>query len=268
MLVLFKLLFGLFGVKAAQVVGTNPAAGLVVGLFFGHLIDTIAHQRFRRWRIQRLYRAEAERQFQERFIRSLFLMFAKLCAADGAIKKEEIAFVEKTMDELLKFDKKTKKVAVAVFRGARTSPLSFQRCAAEFFELYSNHPQMLETAVVLLLQLGTADGVLEADEERLIKAAATVFGFDESHYERLKRSYSTSSGTATTTIERSYSVLGCSPQDSNESIKKNYRKLVQEYHPDKIVAKELPEEFIRFANEKFKSIQEAYDCLKESRGIN
>lgn len=268
MLIIFKLLFGLFGIKTAQFVGSNPAAGLIVGLFVGHIIDLAAHRKFQRWRFQRMYRAQAERQFQERFIRSLFLMFAKLCAADGAIKKEEIAFVEKTMDEVLRFDRKTKKHAVAVFRSARQQPQSFQACAAEFFELYAHHPQMLETTIVLLLQLGTIDGTLDNTEERLIRAAASVFGFDDEYYERLKRSYSGSNGKVTTSVERSYSVLGCSPQDSNEAIKKSYRRLVQEYHPDKIQAKDLPEEFIRFAHEKFKSIQEAYDCLKEARGMS
>ncbi|MCK5347987.1 MAG: DUF4384 domain-containing protein [Desulfobacula sp.] len=50
-------------------------------------------------------------------------------------------------------------------------------------------------------------------------------------------------------------------------IKKQYRKLVTEYHPDKIEAKGLPEEFIKFANDKFKEIQEAYDNIKKERGI-
>lgn len=267
MLVLFKILFALFGTKVAQIVGSNPAAGLVVGLFFGHIIDVAAYKKFQIWRMRRLYQAQAEKQFHERFLRSLFMMFAKLCAADGVIKKEEIAFVEKTMDEVLKFNRKTKKEAIAVFRKARSENRTFQSSAVEFFELYANHPQMLETAIVLFFQLATVDGELSNEEERLIHAAATVFGFDDALYERIKRSYSSSCGSATGALERSYSVLGCTPEDSNEAIKRNYRKLVQEYHPDKIVAKELPEEFIRFAHEKFKSIQEAYDALKQARGI-
>ncbi|WP_291465837.1 DnaJ domain-containing protein [Desulfobacula sp.] len=61
--------------------------------------------------------------------------------------------------------------------------------------------------------------------------------------------------------------MKCDETSSNEEIKKQYRKLVSEYHPDKIEAKGLPEEFIKFANDKFKEIQEAYDTIKKERGI-
>ena len=268
MLVLFKIVFALIGTKAAQIVGSNPAVGLCVGLFFGHILDLAAYRKFQIWRMKKLYMAQAEKQFQEKFLKSLFLMFAKIAAADGAIKKEEIKFVENTMNEVLKLNKKSKKEAVAIFRSVRKENRSFQSCAAEFFELYSNHPQMLETSIVLFFQLATVDGELSPEEERLIHAAATVFGFEESLYERIKNTYSATSGISTTSVDRSYSLLGCTPDASNEEIKKNYRKLVQEYHPDKILSKDLPEEFIRFANEKFKNIQDAYDVVKQARGIS
>lgn len=267
MLIIFKILFGLFGIEAAKLVGSNVAVGLLVGLFFGHFIDLTAQKKFQIWRLQKMYQTQANKQFQDKFLKSLFLMFAKICAADGAIKKEEIQFVEKTMNEVLKLNKRSKKEAVAIFRSARRANQSFQSCAAEFFELYAQHPQMLETTIVLFFQLSTIDGELSSEEEKLIHAAATVFGFEEELYNRIKHTYCVSNGIATTSIACSYSVLGCSPEDSNDVVKKNYRKLVQEYHPDKILAKDLPDEFIRFANEKFKSIQSAYDMVKESRGI-
>ena len=55
---------------------------------------------------------------------------------------------------------------------------------------------------------------------------------------------------------------------SIEEIKKQYRKLVSEYHPDKIASKGLPEEFTKFANDKFREIKEAYEAIKEERGFN
>jgi DnaJ like chaperone protein len=62
-------------------------------------------------------------------------------------------------------------------------------------------------------------------------------------------------------------VLNLEETATNEEIKKQYRKLASEYHPDKIAAKGLPEEFITFANDKFRSIQEAYDALRKERGF-
>jgi DnaJ-domain-containing protein 1 len=64
-----------------------------------------------------------------------------------------------------------------------------------------------------------------------------------------------------------YAILGCAKSDSNDQIKKQYRKLVFKYHPDKIESKELPEERIKFASDKFCKIQEAYDAVKRERGL-
>ena len=69
-------------------------------------------------------------------------------------------------------------------------------------------------------------------------------------------------------FEKYYAILGCSTNDSDGQIKKQYRKLVSEYHPDKIASKGLPEEFTKFANDKFREIQGAYEVIKKEKRIN
>ena len=63
-------------------------------------------------------------------------------------------------------------------------------------------------------------------------------------------------------------MLGCSKTDSETDIKKQYRKLVSEYHPDKIVSKDLPPDFVEFAHKKFRDIQVAYETVKRERGFH
>jgi len=67
--------------------------------------------------------------------------------------------------------------------------------------------------------------------------------------------------------EKHYAILGCVRSDSNERIKKQYRKLVVEYHPDKIASKGLPEERVRYASDRFYEIQEAYNTVKKERSL-
>jgi DnaJ like chaperone protein len=62
-------------------------------------------------------------------------------------------------------------------------------------------------------------------------------------------------------------VLGVNRDDPEEQIKRQYRKLVKEYHPDRILSKGLPEEFIQIAQDKFREIQEAYEGIKKERGM-
>lgn len=273
MLVLFKLVFAFFGTKAAVWFDVNPIAGLGIGLFVGHILDHAAATRLRRWRVERIYKAQAKRQFDEHFIESLFLMLGKICIADGVVSKREIANVEYIMTNVLSLDRKSRKRAIEVFRSVRHSQKSFQSCAVQFFELYQSHPEMFDTVIALFFNLATCDGGLDDREERMIHTAAMVFGVEEERYQRFRNPYARGQASgngqrAISEVDRSYSVLGCKPDDSDAVIKRSYRKLVSEYHPDKIVSKDLPEEFIKFANEKFKNIQEAYDCLKQTRGLS
>jgi DnaJ like chaperone protein len=61
--------------------------------------------------------------------------------------------------------------------------------------------------------------------------------------------------------------LGCSSSDSDEIVKKAYRRLVNEYHPDKNASRGLPEEFEKLAADKFREIQQAYEAIRRERGF-
>jgi len=64
-----------------------------------------------------------------------------------------------------------------------------------------------------------------------------------------------------------YQVLECTPEMSDAEIKKKYREKCIEFHPDKLAAKGLPDEFMKYANEQLAKINEAYDALKKARNI-
>jgi DnaJ like chaperone protein len=119
---------------------------------------------------------------------------------------------------------------------------------------------MIEMMIDILLRVGVADGVLHASEQALIERAVDIFNFDQNRYNQLKFKYAGVS-------DQAYHVLGCNPDDSIDTIKKRYRKLVQDYHPDKIASKGLPEEFNQLAHDKFREIQDAYDTIKKERNL-
>ena len=95
----------------------------------------------------------------------------------------------------------------------------------------------------------------------MIHSAARIFNFSSSRLDQLKSKYAASS-------EQFYHVLGCHRGDTDEEIKRKYRQLVQTYHPDKIAAKGLPDEFTQLAQDKFREIQNAYETIKKERGIH
>ena len=194
------------------------------------------------------------------FFVAAFSMLAKLVRVDGHISSEEIDTIEKFMQEDLNLGYGSRQAAVNIFHAAIDSAQTFEDFATQFAHSFQHQPRLLELMIDVLLRVALADGVLSNDEERLILSAAHIFGFSDERYRQLRSEH-------VADTEKYYSVLGCRPEDSDDQIKKQYRKLVFEYHPDKIVSKGLPDEFIKLAQTKFNEIQEAYDHIRQERGI-
>lgn len=230
--------------------------GAIFGAAFGHAFDTSPQQ----LEYQERSSLSPGEQSQLTFFVATFSMLAKLAKADGVVTEEEVASVESFMVNDLRLSPHSRNVAMNIFNTAIHSPEDFSQFATQFYQKFALQPQMLELMIDMLLRVAIADGNLSQGEEDLIEKAVFIFRFHRPRFEQLKSKY-------IKRVEPSYAVLGCDPSDSSEMIKKQYRKLVHEYHPDKIAAKGLPEEFTTFAEDKFREIQEAYEAIKQERGI-
>ncbi len=199
-------------------------------------------------------------QAQLIFFTAAFSMLAKLCKVDGQVSQKEVQAIETFMRRDLQLDGNSQETAKNIFRQALHSPEPFEAFARQFSLVFRSQPNIMELMVDVLLRVSNADGAMSQNEEAIILSAARIFNYSDTDYARLKSKY-------VKTPNKYYAILKCDETASNEEIKKKYRTLVTEYHPDKIEAKGLPEEFIKFANDKFKEIQEAYDQIKRERGI-
>jgi DnaJ like chaperone protein len=182
--------------------------------------------------------------------------------ADGDVTEDELHVIENLMREELNLGPDDVEMAVSIFNNALLDTTPFELYASTFYQDFQSKPQLLELMLEILLRVSYADGVLNINEEKMLLLAAKIFKFREEEYESIKSRYD-----QTSTNNKYYAILGCSPDDPFEIIKKCYRNMVVEYHPDKISSKGLPEEFILFANEKFKEIQKAYEIIKKERNI-
>jgi DnaJ like chaperone protein len=107
----------------------------------------------------------------------------------------------------------------------------------------------------LLFSVAMADGVLHPAEDAILKASPALLGLHADIYATVKRQF-------VSDLSHHYAVLGLTETASQDEVKKAYRKLVTEYHPDKVIAKGMPEDFVKFAEEKFREINEAYEAIK------
>ena len=194
------------------------------------------------------------------FFVASFSMLAKLIRSDGKVTEPEIQTVRQFMVEDLHLNAQSRLAAEHIFRAAMDSNESFENFAVQFYQNFYNQPQLLELMIDILFRVALADGALHTVEERLIQSAANIFKFSNDVYLKFKSRYAPDS-------DKYYTILGCSKSDPDDKIKTQYRKLVRDYHPDTIASKGLPEEFVTFANDKFREIQEAYETVKKERGL-
>ena len=231
--------------------------GAIAGAALGHAFDN--DQQY--YTDNRQPQLSAGQESQLTFFVATFSMLAKLVKADGRILKEEIDTIEKFMLYDLNLDPESRRIARNVFNAALDSQESFQNFAAQFYNQFRSQYQMLDLMIDILIRVSVADGTLSESEEKLILTAVRIFNFSDEQYRQLKSRYVKDFG-------KHYGILGCDKNDSNEHVKQQYRKLVHDYHPDKIASKGLPEEFTKFANDKFREIQEAYNAIKQERGLH
>ncbi|HBC76908.1 MAG: hypothetical protein A2008_06575 [Candidatus Wallbacteria bacterium GWC2_49_35] len=221
-------------------------------------------------------------QAQDVFFLTMFSLLALMAKADGVVSREEIILVDNFIKNDLQLASEKRDMAIKIFNAAKNSGYSFEGLATQFNSLFRNERNILTTMFDLLLRLAYSDGVFHENEERLIIKAKKIFNISDYEYESFKaryenrgedgahnrdRSSSTGGRSVNESMEQYYAALGCSPSDGADKIKDAYKKLAREYHPDVIIAKGLPEDFVKFATQRFQQIQAAYEKIKKARNF-
>lgn len=198
------------------------------------------------------------------FYKYLYGMLAKLAQADGAVTREEINIVDSFTEHELNLPDGVKQEVIRLFDQAKKNNTSFESYARNFYRMIGNQPNVLARVMELMNQLAAANGGTASQQSELLEKAVNIFGLNRS-YNRQQRSTG-SNNSFSQNGKDPYEILDCSREDSTKEIKKKYRKLVKEYHPDKIISKDLPDEFVELANKRFKEIQDAYEKIMKMRG--
>lgn len=198
-------------------------------------------------------------QAQAAYFISLFSILGKLAKADGVISREEINVVNNFLSTL-RLPEQQKEFAKNIFNEAKNSPYSIDDFAAQLYQVNQHQPTILLSFMDLLFKVAAADGKLHEAEETALFRIKNIFRISDSQFADLKSIYFKQD-------DRYYRTLNCTMQSTDEEIKASYKKLVKEYHPDMIISKGLPEEFVDVATKKFQEIQEAYSEVRKERGF-
>jgi len=198
-------------------------------------------------------------QAQAAFFVSLFSILGKLSKIDGVVTKDEIIVVQDFINSL-PIDETEKQFARQVFNEAKNSPYRIDDFAIQLYQAAKNQPTLLLSYFDLLFRIVAADGTLHSAEEAALKRVKEIFNISDHQYENIKSVYFKD-------LDKHYKILSCTPESSNEEIKSNYKKLVKDFHPDVIISKGLPDEFIEFAENRFREIQQSYEKIRQERNF-
>ncbi len=180
---------------------------------------------------------------------------AKMAKADGVVTRDEIAAFRRIFDVP---PDEVRNVG-RIFDLAKRDMRGFEPYARQVAGLFPDNPEILEKLLEGLYTIAQADGVVHPAELGYLRQVAAIFGLDAS---RFARAEAAAGGAADP-----YTVLGLTRAASDEQIKSAWRALVRENHPDRLVARGLPEEAIALANREVAAINAAYDRIARERGI-
>ncbi|WP_163832398.1 co-chaperone DjlA [Spartinivicinus ruber] len=219
------------------------------------------------------YQQGHSQQVQTAFFKATFLVMGKLAKADGRVSEREIQQASSIMANM-RLSQEQRKAAIALFnQGKNADSQAVQQALAEFaYQLKGNH-SLLDMFIELQLQAAYSDGVITTSEWQVLEEAAAVlkisplklklihqrFLAQQQFYQRRNKN---SLGKR---VDNAYAVMGVSPTADDKTLKKAYRRLMSQHHPDKLLAKGLPGEMVQLAKEKTQEIQMAYDLIKNHR---
>ncbi|UXZ54152.1 co-chaperone DjlA [Halomonas sp. 7T] len=247
------ILFGLIGLAIGGSWGL--LVGGVLGWWLGRRIK-------RRLNIARM-------QIQEGFLESIFSVMGCLCQADGKVTDGELGVAEKLFDQMhLQGEQRTR--ARAAFERGRADGFNLDAELAKVNRLTQRQPILRQVFLQVQLTAIAADGVLHSAEHEMILRVARGVGCSEAEVQQIEAmlhgAAANSQGSSEEALKDAYQVLGVSEDASDAEIKKAYRRLMSQNHPDKLAGKGLPDSMREVAQARTSEIGNAYERIRSARG--
>ncbi len=218
-----------------------------------------------------------QQRTQLAFFTATFSVMGRLAKADGRVSADEIAFAKAVMAQM-QFDEQQKKLAIEIFNQGKLPEFDLDGVLKQFRQECHRRHTLMQMFLEIQLQAAYADGELHPAERELLLHVFEQLGFTRHEYDHLEAMVRSARGAAGggyaprgeergPTLAEDYAVLDVVKSSSDAEVKKAYRRLMSQHHPDKLVSKGLPEEMIKLANEKTQQIRKAYERIKKSRGM-
>ena len=194
---------------------------------------------------------------QVAFSVSMIALSAKMAKADGVVTRDEVAAFEQLFD----IPPTEHQNVARLFNLAKQDVAGFDAYARKLASLFDPGSSVFEDIVDGLFHIAKADGMVHQDELAFLDHVASIFGIGETAFARIRsRHIVPEEGDP-------YLILGIDRDASNDDVKRHYRRIVSETHPDKLIARGVPAEFLAIATAKLAALNGAYDRIRRERAF-
>lgn len=249
---------GIGGLIGAFVAGP---VGSLLGVLLGHQWDQSASAG----------RSGSVREISRLFFELTFEVMGRIAKVDGRVSEDEIRVARRIMHSLNLNDEQVQYAIEHFTRGkARDYPVD-DRLAALARQI-GGRADLARAFLQIQLQAAVGAGAIDAAKRRALSRVAAALGVAGAEFAQLEAivrgmGQSAARPTPAETLEAAYRVLGVSPQARDDEVKKAYRRLMNQHHPDKLVARGLPESMVGVAEQKTHEVRTAYERIKTQRGF-
>lgn len=263
-----KLIGGLLGFM------TLGLFGALIGVSIGHFFDKGLGRA-----MGFDYGADRQR-LQQLFFETSFKVMGHLAKADGRISEAEVSQAESLMSQLGLTDEHRRQ-AISYFKAGAQADFDLQSTIAAFVAGGGRGHNLPIMLLEFLFSIAMADGELHPSEKAILTSSAGFLGMNTHQFEQLlamllaQQSFqqhgSSSQYSARSSADElrdAYQALGVDSDISDRELKRAYRKLMSQHHPDKLIAQGVPDDMMKVATEKAQEIQVAYDLIKKSRSLS
>lgn len=250
--------------------------GAMLGAAIGHRLDREGQE-------DQPMGEAARYKAQIAFFTATFSVMGHLAKVDGRVTEAEIGLARNVMNRLDLSDDQ-RKSAIRLFTEGKHGDFPFADALGQFQRDCRNSFSLIRMFIEIQLELALVDGALHPSEERLLLQMCDRLKFSRFEFRAMQaileaqmrmagrgqqdRSRQQShSVRSQPSLEDAYAALGVKASASNEEIKRTYRKLMSQHHPDKLVAAGLPDQMVKLANEKTQQIRKAYELVRKARDL-
>lgn len=214
---------------------------------------------------------------QTAFFTATFAVMGRIAKADGRVSPDEIRLAEAVMTEM-DLTAELRRTAIDLFNQGKQTGFDLDAVLDQFRRECHRRHTLIQMFVEIQVQAAFADRTMDPAERAVLLHICRHLGVPELVFRRIveriraELHFAGRRGEGAAAADRgkladAYALLGVTERDDPEQIKKAYRRLMSQHHPDKLVSKGLPEEMMRLAAQKTREIRQAYEQVRAARGF-